>query len=92
MLDLAAFRLEYPEFQSAEDAFVSAYLARAARRIDPRIWGELAAEGHGLLAAHLVATSPYGQMARMVSADGDSTYGKAFRTLVAQVTCGLRVV
>lgn len=92
MMDLAAFRSEYPEFQSCEDAFVSLYLARAAKRIDRRIWGEIAAEGHGFLTAHLIATAPNGQMARLVSADGDTTYGKAFRDLVAQVACGLRVV
>lgn len=91
MLTLEAFRSEYPDFQSTPDDFVQKYLDRAAKRIDPRIWGEKADEGHGLLAAHLMAISPSGLNSRMVSADGDSTYGKAFRVLEAQVTALLRV-
>ena len=80
-MNLAAFRSTFPEFQSATDVMVQSRLDQAAARMDLAIWGTRYEEGHGLLAAHLLALSPYGQMARMVSKSGTSTYGDQFREL-----------
>ena len=94
MLSRAAWRLRFPEFDSASDTLVDGFLAQAWRRIDEEVWGEKADDGHGLLTAHLLALSPHGQMARLTQKDvakTTSTYGLEFGKLEEQVACGIRV-
>lgn len=85
MLDLAQFRVRFPEFDKVNDPMVNAALTRAALDINVEIWGTKQDTGHGLRAAHLLAISPMGQMARMSSKEGDSTYGKQYRESQAEV-------
>jgi hypothetical protein len=85
VLILSAFRLQFPEFDKVSDPQVNAALARAALEINVDVWGTKQDTGHGLLAAHLLAISPMGQMARMSSKEGDSTYGKQYRDNQATV-------
>ena len=87
-MNLAAFRSAVPEFQTAGDTLVQSRLDQAALRMDLGVWGTRFDEGHGLLAAHLLALSPYGQMARMVSEKGATTYGTQFDTLT-RIVAGL---
>lgn len=82
MLDLAGFRALFPEFKTAPDPLVQSRLDQAALRVDTSVFGTRINEGHGLKAAHLLAISPYGQMARMSSKAGDSTYNVQYRELV----------
>jgi hypothetical protein len=91
-LSLQTWRTQYPEFASAPDALVQAYLDRALARIDASVWGTLADQGQGLLAAHTLALAPNGQFARLTSEKGETTYGRQFARLEAQVTIGLRVI
>lgn len=67
------------------------YLDAAAVQLDAPYWGTYFDRAHGLLAAHMLATSPYGMTARLVSEKGDSTYGKAFRAMREEVTFADRV-
>lgn len=88
-MTLFEFRVQYPEFVSAPDPYVQAFLDRAALRVDRGIWGTIADEGHGLLTAHLMVTSPNGQYSRLQTDKGKSTYQDAFDRLVVQVTAGV---
>lgn len=85
MLSLGQFRVQFPEFDKVGDPLVNAALMRAALDINVDVWGAKQDTGHGLLAAHLLAISPMGQMARMSSKEGDSTYGKQYRDNQATV-------
>lgn len=74
MLTLAQFRTYYPEFSKVPDDLVQGALDRAALDIDLTVWGDRQDVGHGLKAAHILAISPMGVMARMVAKDGSTTY------------------
>lgn len=89
---LTPFRLQYPEFSLAGDDYVQAYLDVAALRLDTAVWGTLFDQGHGLLAAHLMAATPAGLTAGMTARDGTSPYWKSYSVLCRQVAGGPRVV
>lgn len=93
-LSRAAFLVRFPEFgdDAAPEDLIDARLADAAARTPASVWGELQAEGHGYLTAHLIATSPWGQQARMSSDAGDSTYGIERRRLEKIVSAGGQVL
>lgn len=86
---LASFIVDYPEFEEADAALVEGKLAMATRRVDAVAWGDQFDDGVGLLAAHLLAISPFGQMARMSATDGTSTYLKSYEAARDEVTFGL---
>lgn len=90
-MDLPTFRTQFPEFKGVSDSVVSAWLAAAALEIDISLWGMKADQGQGLLTAHKLATSPFGQSARMVAKDGTTTYWFNYQKLVRQVSSGYRV-
>ena len=96
-MDLAAFRIAYPEFggsSNTSDAQIEAALAAAAGEMSPpgeTPWFEQYDYAQGLLAAHNLAMSPSGKMARLDPKAYDTTYHSKFRQLREQVTCGLRV-
>ena len=87
-MDLATFRIQYPEFQTATDPLVSGKLAAAAQRLDAVIWGARFDQAHGLLTAHLLALSTHGQFARLQKDKDDTIYHKQYQELETQV-CGL---
>lgn len=93
-MNLVEFRTRYPEFPAASvpDPLVNDALARATSRVDPEVYAHTTEEAIGLLAAHLLATSPNGQMARLVSDKGESTYGREFEKMKLSATCALRVL
>jgi hypothetical protein len=74
-MDLAAFRTSFPEFAATLDATVEAKLAEAARRVDARVFGDKESDAVGYLAAHLIATAPGGQHARLEGDSTQTTYG-----------------
>jgi hypothetical protein len=88
---LSAWRVVYPEFNGARDPLVQASLDFAAIEVDAEVWGTKTDHGIGLLAAHYLALSPYGQNARMVAKDGSTTYGKSYESLRDSVAAGLRI-
>jgi hypothetical protein len=80
-----SWRSLFPEFNTAPDVLVQSRLDQAALQIDPNIWGQRAGEGQAYLAAHLLAIAPGGQMARLVSKDGSTTYKTYYDLMVVQV-------
>lgn len=90
-MDLATFRIQFPEFQFVDDSLVQAMLTAAALSVDVDVWGTKAGQGVGYLAAHKLALSPYGQAARLVAKDGSTTYETHYTDLVAQVSGGFRI-
>lgn len=91
-LNLATFRERYPEFEQTPDALVQAKLDAAERSTNSTVWGELAEDGHGLLAAMLLAHSPYGRDARLVDEEGESVYSKEYNRLARLVGVSHRPV
>lgn len=91
-VEIAAFRDggRFPEFFRAPDGLVQAAIDEAALEVDADVWGDKADTGIGLLAAHKLAVSPFGQAARLASEQGESTYGRLYRELRDAVACGLR--
>jgi hypothetical protein len=65
------FVASFPEFRPATPALVDAQIAKAVAQIDASVWGAKADLGVELLTAHLLAISPFGQQARLVSKDGE---------------------
>lgn len=68
----------YPEIAAtvaSNRAFVQTWLDSAAIRTPIAIWCDRTQEGHGALAMHLIAITPYGRDARLVNENGESTYG-----------------
>jgi hypothetical protein len=98
---IADFRVQFPEFRGVSDATVTAYLQAANLEIDQVVWGAMgpgglanatkADQGHGYLTAHKLASSPFGQAAKMVAKDGSTTYEANYKKLVRQVASGFRV-
>jgi hypothetical protein len=91
VIDLLAFRAKHPEFLTAPDVLVQAYLDDAAGRIDASVWGIHEDRGHELLTAHLLCLAPHGQFARLVPEDAKTTSGVEYTRLERQVACGIRV-
>lgn len=91
MVTPAAFKSMFPEFGKSTDAYIQSWLDLANRHIGRTVWGAKADDGQLFLAAHLMATSPSGQNAKLSKADGTSTYGHQFNRLKNEVTGGYRV-
>lgn len=85
------FLARFPEFEPAPPAMIGAAIAEAKRGVDADVWREKTDDGVRWLAAHLLAISPFGQQARLVSKEGSSTYGEHHKMLVKSVTPGYRV-
>lgn len=91
-MTLAEFRVRYPEFKNAGDTLVQAVLDETEGELDTEVWASKWDTGHGLLTAHRLALSPFGQTARMVDAQRSTTYKKHFDEIVVQVSAGIRVL
>lgn len=69
MMSTATFRARFPEFRTAADDLVQTILDEAALRVDAQAWGAKLDVAHGYLAAHLLASSPYGKSLRLEGAE-----------------------
>jgi hypothetical protein len=87
----ADFLARFPEFEPAPKAMVEAALSEARRNVDAEVFGDKTDDAIRWKAAHLLAISPFGQQARLISKDGSTTYGKYFWELAKSVTPGFRV-
>jgi hypothetical protein len=84
MLDLAAFRVRYPEFAQSLDATVQAALDDAEAETDAEVFGTKTNQAHGALAAHKLQSSPRGRETRLKpqpGSDSTSVYLKERRRL-----------
>lgn len=89
-LSRANFLIAFPEFGEVDTALVDAKLAEALRSIDAVVWDTRADDGQGYLTAHLLAFSPMGNAAKLVSAGGTTTYEAHYKKLVRTVAAGIR--
>jgi len=86
------FRARWEEFTNSPDALVVSALAEAAEECDERVFGGKFDHAVGLLAAHKLSISPFGQQARLDpkaakdSPHGTTLYGQEHDALAAQ--CG----
>lgn len=85
------FLARFPEFEPASRPMINASIAEAVRGVDATIFGDKTDDAVRWLAAHLLAISPFGMQARLVSKEGASTYGERFAMLTRSVTPGFRV-
>ena len=91
-MNIAAFRIRFPEFETAPDSLVQMCLDVAAGETDAAAFSTAYDEAHGLLACHKLAISPYGQNARMVSDKGETTYGRERAAVETRMVTPLDVV
>lgn len=66
-------------------------IAEATRNVDEAVFDAKTDDAIKWKAAHLLAISPFGQQARLVSKDGSTTYEKRFLALARSMTPGFRV-
>lgn len=92
-MTLSDFRVRYPEFRTASDAFVQAYLDDAAKSLVGPSYdlGDAYDVAHGLATAHLIAVSPAGKNARMVNDDGTTQYGKTLSEMMRARVVGISI-
>ena len=90
-VDRRSFLARFPEFEPAPRAMIEEALDEGARNVDAQVWGSKTNDGIRWKTAHLLAISPFGQQARLVSKDGSTTYGVRFAALARSVTPGFRV-
>jgi hypothetical protein len=91
----ATLLVSFPELTDAGEDLIDAKIAEAELRVgDAALWGSTAIRDLGVMykAAHLIALSPYGAMAKLVSDKGSSTYGVQYKQLVDEVGCGFLVL
>lgn len=88
----AAFLASYPEFNPASTELLAAKLAAAELQVDADVWGGKADLAVMLTAAHLLAISPFGQRARLVSDAGKTTYEGELSRMKKTVGFGFRVI
>ncbi len=92
MLDLAAFRVRFPEFTNVDSVLLQGKLDDAAARLSAPVFGARANEAHGWLAAHLAASAPWGAQARLQgTTDGSTVYSAAYDKLAREVGYGFGV-
>ena len=60
-MTIAEFLNAHPEFSGAEDTLVQAKIDEATRRRRSDVWGDLQDDGIRILAARLLALTPYGR-------------------------------
>lgn len=83
------FKARKQEFASIADADVSLALEDATSELDSRLFGDTFDQAVGLLAAHKLSVSPFGQSARLDAKGGDgaTTYSAELARLTRK-KCG----
>lgn len=87
-----SFIESFPEFKTAKIETIKAKLADAVLQVDAAVYGTKADLGVKYTAAHLLALSPFGRQAKLVSKNGTTTYQMHRDDLIAQVSSGFRVI
>lgn len=92
MIDLAGFRVRFPEFKAVAGTYLEAKISDAAARFSPAVFGARASEAHAWLSAHLAASAPWGYQARLQGRDdGATVYSEQFDQLVRECAAGFGV-
>ena len=87
-LDVATFKARRPEFNPTPIDVVQVALDEAARECDPRLFGDRIDDAVGLLTAHKLSASPFGQQARLESDDTKTTYWVEYERIAQQAGGG----
>ena len=87
-MSLDKFKVLFPEFGQTPDPVLQAHLDQAAVEFDVVVWRGLLEGAHGLLTAHKLSCSPYGQAARLNAKDGRTTYLAEYERLRLAACCG----
>lgn len=90
-MNLAAFRIAYPELITASDTLVTTMLGYAEQSVDATIYGDRYEHAHGLLTAHLICCAPGGRLARLEADKLETTFGRMFSDLRDAATAAIRV-
>lgn len=104
MATLSMMRAQFPEFNSVSDPLMAMMLGAADLELSTFVWGAYGAlnqpmtkkdQGQMYLAAHKLASSPWGQNSKAVFLNRfgyhRTTYGEEFLLLQRGVTSGFRV-
>lgn len=79
------FLARYPEFKTVGTALLNAALADALAQIDASIYGSKKDLAQGLLAAHLLAISPFGRSERTEPGSQTTLYWEQYQAVLNQV-------
>ena len=91
-LSSAEFLGAFPEFAEAPSPLVDAKLAEAERFVSRAVFGAVADDAVGNYAAHLIATNPLGERAKLIAKDGSTPYLRTFERLRRAYRLGPTVV
>lgn len=92
-LTVQQFRARFPEFSRTPEDLVAAKLAEATRFVASAAWRGRADDGIGNYAAHLIASNPYGESARLKKRDdGRTVYLDTFERLRRVAVLPARVI
>ncbi len=93
VVTLAEWRARFPEFSAASDTLCQACIDEAHTRVSVKVWSPVQRiAGIKYLAAHLVATNPSGEFARLDEAEGSTQYSQEFDRLKRTVAAGFRII
>ena len=83
----------FPEFAPAAPSLIDGSLADAALMVDSAYYGKKADMAIMYYAAHLIATNPLGEMARLDKGKSEATtYLKQFERIKRSIGTGCRVI
>jgi|SRR5579859_3168472 len=85
------FVARWPEFAptlAANPSIVQSALDEAARRCDVRVFATRMDDAVGLMAAHLLAISPYGEQSRLDTDKAETTYNIEWKRLAKMAAGG----
>lgn len=94
-VSVATMKSKHREFADLDDSVVETALDDALSEIDAKVWGDLADRGQRLLAAHMLAMSPFGATAGLRAGSGanqTSIYWGQYEDLRKRVGTAYRVV
>ena len=86
-LDVASFKVVFPEFTDAGDAMIALYIQDASQRVNVA-FGSLFDRAHAIMTAKMLAQSSFGQQARLLSKTGRSTYDDQLDNLAYTFNAG----
>jgi predicted metal-dependent hydrolase len=92
IMNVTDFKIQFPEFARVPVETIEAHLAAALAQFDATNAGTYLDQIQAYKAAQLLARSPAGQAAKLVSKNGSTTYDTTLKELLAIVTAGERVI
>lgn len=80
-LAVRKFKVRFPEFKESDDDEIRAKLEDAQSLVNANRWGDRRLQGIGYLAAHLLASAPLGEQARLSLEKRGTIYGQHYDNL-----------